>query len=583
MVPRKMTNSDVATTFRLLADLLSIRGESIYKVAAYRSAAEAIEQLPEALAAIRRRGGLESIPGVGREIAQKISDLLDTGTFKLLEEVEAEIPPGVAELLAVPGIGPTRARELYREMGIDNLDALRRAVGEGRLATAPGVGPALAQRVAEGLRSIQTADHRLPLGVARSRGLALLRQLVERAPQIQRVELAGSIRRFRETIGDLDIVAAADDPTVVVEAFIALPLVSAVERRGLNRCRVLLQDGLSADLWVLPEQHWGSLLHHVTGNKYHDIQLRDLAMARGARLSEYGYTIGDKLVPCATEEEVYSFLEMQFVPPPMRENTGEIDLARRHALPTVVVLDQLRGDLHAHSDWSDGTRSILDMALAAKDRGFEYLCITDHSHGLAVARGLDAERLRNQRSEIDRINTELAPFRVLQGIELEVRADGDLDLDDGVLTGLDIVVAAVHSGLRQDRAKLTQRYLSAIRHPLVDVLAHPTGRIIGGRAGGDVDLDALYAEAAGTGTALEIDGDPARLDLRDVQARAAVAAGCMLSIDSDAHSVEGLENVYYGIGTAQRAWVPPARVLNTLPLAGLLGHLKRNRGGTGSP
>jgi DNA polymerase (family 10) len=572
-----LSNHDVAETFHLLADLLSIRGDSIYKVSAYRVAADSIDGLPESLAAVRRRGGLEEIPGVGKEIAQKISDLLDTGTFPLLQEVEAQFPRTVAELLAVPGVGPKRARELYQGLGIDRLESLREAIKEGRLDNAPGFGLGVARRIAEGLGSIEAEDRRLPLGVARSRGLALIQQLMARAPQIQRIELAGSIRRFRETIGDFDIAAAADDPSAIVEAFVALPLVSAVERRGENRCRVTLQDGVSADLWVLPERYWGSLLHHVTGTREHNIRLRDLALERGAHLSEYGYTIGEKVIPCATEEEVYSFLDMQYVPPTMRQNTGEIDLARKHALPAVIGFDALRGDLHAHSTWSDGTRSIREMAGAAKDRGYEYVCITDHSRGLAVANGLDAERLKQQRIEIDGVNAELAPFRVLQGIELEVRADGSLDLDDDVLAALDIVVAAVHSGLRQDRATLTHRAVSAIGHPLVDVLAHPTGRMLGHRPGGDFDMDALYAESARTGTVLEIDGDPARLDLRDVQARAALAAGCTLSIDSDAHSIEGLENVYFGIGTAQRAWAPPERVFNALPLQEMLNRLKRNR------
>jgi DNA polymerase (family 10) len=339
----------------------------------------------------------------------------------------------------------------------------------------------------------------------------------------------------------------------------------------------VLQNGFAADLWVLPPPHWGSLLLHTTGNKYHDIRLRDLAIARGASLSEYGITIGDRLTPCAREEEVYDFLGMQYVPPPMRENTGEIDLALRGGLPPVVELGQMRADLHVHTTWSDGTRSVREMALAARDRGYTHLCITDHSQGLAIANGLDAARLRAQRQEIHQVNAELAPFRVLQGVEMEVRADGSLDLPDDVLAELDLVIAAVHTGLRQERDRLTERAMSALRHPLVDILAHPTGRIVGGRAGGDFDLERLYAEAARTGTALEIDGDPSRMDLRDVHARAALAAGCLFSIDSDAHSVEGLENLYYGIGVAQRAWLPPERVLNTLPLETLLARRKRQR------
>jgi DNA polymerase (family 10) len=333
---------------------------------------------------------------------------------------------------------------------------------------------------------------------------------------------------------------------------------------------------------VLPERYWASLFFHVTGDKYHDIRIRDMAITRGGRLNEYGYTEGDRLKTFATEVEIYEFFGMQCIPAPMRSDVGEIDLALRGGLPRVLGLDDLKGDLHAHTDWSDGTASVRQMALAAKERGQEYLAITDHSRGLGVANGLDAERLREQRQEIDRVNAELAPFRVLQGVELEVRADGSLDLPDEVLDELDLVVASVHTGLRQDGERLTARALSAIRHSLVDVLAHPTGRIVGGRSGGDFDVDALYAEAAKTGTVLEIDGDPSRMDLRDEHARAAIAAGCSLSVDSDAHSVGALGNLLYGVGVAQRAWVPPERVLNILPLEGLLARLEKTRSRKGS-
>src|SRR5947209_14066530 len=353
-MPQPLTNPEIAATFRLLADLLSVRGESVYRVGAYRRAAESIAGLSESVAAMHRRGGLEEIPGVGKDIAQKIAALLESGTFELLDEVLAQFPPGVASLLSVPGVGPKRARELYEGVGIDSLDALRAALADGRLAAAPGIGPAVAQRIEEGMGSIVVQDARLPLGTARARGLELVRQLKERAPQIKQIELAGSARRFQDTIGDLDLVAAAEDPAPVIETYVGLPAVARVERRGENRCRVMLQDGLSADLWVLPEQHWGSLLLHVTGNKYHGIHLRDLAIARGARLSEYGFTVGEKLTPCANEQDVYDFLEMQWIPPPMRQNSGEIELAQREALPDVIGFDGLRGDLRVQSEWTDG-------------------------------------------------------------------------------------------------------------------------------------------------------------------------------------------------------------------------------------
>ena len=574
----RATNVEIARALELLADLLEIGGESAFKVGAYRRAAESIGQLSEPLAAIRARDELGAIPGVGKAITSKIAELLDTGTMAALERAAETVPRGVAELLTVPGIGPKRARRLYDEVGIDSLAALRAGLVDGR--TDRVFGPGEARRIALAIETVGGDDDgRRPLGDARRMAEDLISQLRAAVPSIERIEAAGSVRRFRETVGDLDIVAAADDPEAVVAAFAALGGVARVESRGPTRCRVLLANGFPADLWVLPPRHWGALLFHVSGDKYHDIRMRDLAIARGGRLSEYGYAEGDRLTTFATEDEVYAFFGMQPIPPPMRADGGEIDLALRGELPAVVTLADLRGDLHVHTGWSDGHASVREMAVAARDRGHAWLAITDHSRGLGIANGLGPDRLRMQRQEIDQVNAELAPFRVLQGVELEVKADGTLDLPDDVLADLDLVVAALHTGLGQDRERLTERALTAIRHPLVDILAHPTGRIVGGRSGGDFDMDRLYAEAAATGTVLEIDGEPGRMDLRDTHARAAIAAGCTLSVDSDAHAPDGLDNQTYGIGIAQRAWIPPDRVLNTLPLDDLLARLKRNRSG----
>lgn len=571
------SNAEIATTLRLLADLLEIGGEPVFRVVAYRRAAEGIDALPERLADIDGRHGLEAIPGVGKGIAEKIEELLQTGKLAQLDELDRVTPRTVAELLAVPDIGPKRAALLFHERGVASLADLRRALDAGTLAGVTGLGPKALDRIAEGLKAMPVDDERMPLPDARTLGASLVRQLREAAPTITRIELAGSVRRFRESVGDLDIVAAAEEPEPVIAAFAALSSVRRVEMHGANRCRVSLEQGGSADLRVLPERHWGSLLHHFTGSKFHNVHLRDIAIERGASMSEYGFKVGEALTPCATEEEVYRFLGLQYIAPPMRENTGEIERAAAGDLPPIVQLADLRGDLHSHSTYSDGEGSIEEMARGAISRGYRYLCVTDHSRGLAVAHGLDEERLRRQREEIDRVNADLAPFRVLQGLEVEVRADGALDLPDDVLARLDILVASVHSGLRRGRESVTARALAAIAHPLVDILAHPTGRILGGRPGGDFDLDALAAAAAENGTILEINGP--NMDLRDTHARLALAAGSMLSVDSDAHSVEGLGAVEYAVGVAQRAWAPPERILNTLPLDQMLARLKRNNRG----
>jgi len=576
-----VSNAAVAEAFQLLADLLEIGGESAFRVRAYRRAAETLAGLAEPLAAIRARGELEEVPGVGAAIAEKIEQLLDTGRMRQLEEVKGRVPAEVARLLEVPNIGPKRAGRLFRELGVGGLDDLRTALDDGRVEALLGVGEA--RRIGAGLARIEAGDDgRIPLGAAAAMAQDLLARLREAAPGMERAEAAGSLRRCQETVGDLDLVAAAAKPEAVVAAFVALPGVSRIEGQGPTRARVILANGVAADLWVLPPAHWGALLVHVTGDQHHDIKLRNLAIERGGLLNEYGYTEGGRLTPFASEEEVYGFFGMRPMPPPMRTDGGEIELALAGKLPAVVTRGDLRGDLHAHSEWSDGSRTPREMALAARARGHEYLAITDHSKGLAVANGLDGARLRAQRAEIDTVNAELAPFRLLQGVELEVRADGSLDLEDDVLAELDLVVAAVHTALDQPRERLTARVLRAIGHPLVDILAHPTGRIVGGRPGGDVDIEAVVAVAAETGTVLEIDADPARLDLRDEHARLALAAGCTLSIDSDAHSEGGLDNLAFGVGVAQRAWAPPERILNTLPVEAVLGRLKRNRGRAGA-
>lgn len=574
---KQLSNAEVAATFNRLADLLAIRGENRFKIVAYRRAAESIAQLSEPLAAVRKRDELGDIPGVDKEIAEKITDLLETGSFTLLRDVEKEFPAGVAELLAVPDIGPKRAKTLYEARGIDSLAALHTALQAGQLAGLPGFGKDLIARLSASIATPQREEKRLRLGRAQALATDLLAELRHRVPSITQAALAGSARRGRDTVGDLDLVAAAPEPAAVIAAFATLPAVARVETQGPNRCRVMLASGAAADLRVLPPEHWGSLLLHFTGSKYHNIQLRDLAQARGARMSEYGYAVGDDLITCATEEEAYAFLKLQYIPPPLREDRGEIALAVEHALPRIVEVEDLRGDLHLHSTWSDGTATVREMALAARARGYEYLCVTDHSQSLGIANGLTPERLRQQRIEIDRVNKELAPFRVLQGAEVEVRADGRLDFPDHVLASLDLVIAAIHSSLRQSRERLTERALTVLHHPLVDLLAHPTGRLIGDRAGGDFDMAALYAAAAATGTVLEIDGDPARLDLRDTHAQAAIAAGCLLSIDSDAHQPAGLDNIAFGVITAQRAWVTPDKVLNTRSLQELLAWRDKRR------
>lgn len=574
-MPHAQSNRDVADTLRRLADLLEIRGEAVFKIAAYRRAAESIITVAEPISAVHARGELEQVPGVGKAIAQKVADLLNTGTFKLLDEVQAEIPPGVAALLRVPDVGPKRARLLYEQLGVQSIEDLQAALESERLAATKGIGVTGARRIAEGLASLRPADSRLPLG----RAVPLAAALCEQVRQLgaAQVEIAGSVRRFADLVGDVNLVASSDDPETLLDAFCSLPSVASVESRDDGACRVLLHDGAPVALVAGTQGELGSLLQYHTGSKQHNARLGAIARSRGIELTPRGFIDGNTTHRCSTEDEVYAYLGLQPIPPEMREDTGEIELAMEGKLPPPFLAAHLRGDLHMHTTWSDGTRTVREMALAALERGYEYICISDHSQSLGVANGLSAERLLQQRQEIDAVNAELRPFRVLQGAEMEVRGDGALDLPDEVLRSLDLVTASVHSGLRRGRESVTARALSALNHPLVDVLAHPSGRLVGGRPGGDFDMDALYAAAAQMGTALEINGDLARLDLRDTHARAAVAAGCTLTICSDAHSTDGLVNTAYGVRLATRAWAQREHVLNTRPLDALLGALKRNR------
>ncbi|MDQ3856578.1 MAG: DNA polymerase/3'-5' exonuclease PolX [Chloroflexota bacterium] len=572
-----LTNNQIASRFQQLADLLEIQGEAVFKVVAYRRAAESLAQWPERLAMTRERGALGSIPGVGKAIEQKVEDLLDTGTFKLWEEVTRETPLGVAELLQVPDVGPKRARQLYSELGIDSLESLRRAVERGQLAGLRGLGPRGAQKIVDGLRSLQPSDHRLPLGQARTVALTLIEHLRNGLPDLLEVAVAGSTRRMRDTVGDLNLVLSHERMAEVQAALERLPTVDHVALQRDSYAAATLQNGVRVTVAVASPEQFGAVLHHWTGSVLYNQRLAEVARERGYALGPLGLSAPRSSPACPTEMELYDLLGLQLVPATMREEPDMVDRALAGNVPEEIEVGMLRGDLHTHTTWSDGQRTVREMAEAARALGYEYLCVTDHSQSLGVANGLSPLRLAQQRLEIDAVNAELAPFRVLQGVELEVRGDGSLDLPDETLAALDIVVASVHTGLRQGRERVTSRALAAVRHPLVDVLAHPTGRLVGRRAGGDFDMEALIAEALRTGTALEINSDPARLDLRDVDARPAAEAGCLLSIDSDAHSTEGLGNVFYGAALASRARVRQEQVLNTLPLNAMLSTLKRNR------
>ncbi len=577
MARRPLSNRDVARIFSDIAALLDIKGENRYRVLAYRRAAEAIEHLDQELYRYWQEGRLREIPHVGDAIAQKIDELFRTGRLTFLERLEAEYPRHLVELLRVPDLGPRRVRTLYRELGIATPEEVARAARAGQLRRLPGFGPKVEANILRALERLPRDQGRVLL----SRALEVASELLEAlraaagADVLVRAEVAGSLRRRRATVGDVDLVAASPAPEEVVAAFVRLPHVAEVRKAGPTRASVRLHNGLRADLRAVRPEQWGAAWQYFTGSQAHNVRLRELALGRGLSLNEYGFRREDGTeVPCAREAEVYARLGLPWIPPELREDRGEIEAGLEGQLPALVSLEDIRGDLHVHTVWSDGRLTVEAMVQAARARGYEYIVITDHSTGLGVVRGLDPERLRRQREEIQAVNARYDDITVLQGAEVEIMADGTLAYPDEVLASLDVVVASLHTGLRQPRAQITRRLLAAIRHPLVHIVGHPTGRLLLRRAGADLEMEAVLRAAAETGTALEINASPERLDLDARHVRRAVELGCRLVINSDAHRDEELDNVRYGVWQARRGWAEARHILNTRPLPALLAALR---------
>jgi DNA polymerase (family 10) len=596
-----LTNGQLAQLFHDIGDLLEVKGELVFKTVAYHRAADAIGRAPVEVARGYREGQPPDIPGVGKAIADKIAEAARTGRMTYHEQLVAEFPPTLLDLLRLPGMGPKTVRAVYTELGVKTLDDLKAAAGEGRLRTIRGLSVRTEEQVLKAIEGLEKADRRLLLHHAKALVDELTASLTG-ALGVGRIVPAGSFRRRRETIGDLDLLAETSEPARVVETFATLPSVEAVVNRGAYKAAVKLGGrGPQVDLMVMPPGEAGTYLIHFTGAKEHNVRLREMARDRGWSLSEKGFLrIGEDGQPLtgpeaelrtfATEADAYAFLGLPFIEPELREDRGEIEAALAGGLPNLVTLADLRGDLHSHTDWSDGSHTIEVMAETARRRGHAYQVITDHSQSLAIARGLDPERVARERREIAALNErfraeevagtappETSPegFRLLHGCELEIRADGQLDYPDTLLATFDLVVASLHVARRQTRAELTQRVLNAIESPHVDVIAHPAGRMIGTRDDLDLDWDTVYRAAARTGTVLEMNGSPHRLDLAVERARRALELGCLLSIDSDAHRIAEFDHLAWGVSQARRAWVEAKDVLNTRSRADLLAWLKR--------
>lgn len=577
---RPSSNAEVANALREMALFLEMDGVP-FKPRAYEKAALAVEALDRSLAEIEAKQGLkgvDAIPAVGKGIAERMVELLHTGRMRDLERLREKTPIDVLGLTAVEGLGPKTAKILYEELGIRDVRALEKACRAGRVRALPHCGEKTEQNILRGIAFLAGAGSRRLLGVV----LPLAREIEGRLHQIAGVEraaVAGSVRRCKETIGDLDFLVVARDPERVARAFASMPDVTHVYARGATKTLVRLANGLDADLRVVPAESFGAALLYFTGSKAHNVALRRIAQLEGLKLNEYGLFRDARRLAGRSEEEVYRALGLPFVPPELREDTGEIEAARAGRLPGLIEHGELRGDLQIQTDWTDGAASIEAMALAAKAIGLEYIAITDHTRDLAMARGCDEAKLVEQAEAVRKLNGRLRGFRVLSGAEVNIREDGSLDVADEALAQLEVVGAAIHAQFRQSKTQMTRRVLRAMENPHVDILFHPTARLIGRREAVALDVDAVIAAAKRTGTVLEIDAMPDRLDLRDEYVRKAVSAGVKLAIDSDAHDPSHLAYAdEFGVAVARRGWARKSDIVNALPATRCLAQLKDARG-----
>ena len=566
-----MKNQEVAKILYDIADLLEIKGELVFKFVAYRRAAQAIESLSRDIEDVYRDGKLDDVNGVGPGIAKKVVEYLETGRSKYLNDLKKGLPPGFGELLALEGVGPKKVK-LFLEKKIKNLKELEAAAKAGKLRNIPTLGEKTEKNILHSIESAKKRGGRMLLGHALLLADEIMDEL-KKNKNVVMISSAGSLRRMKETIGDIDVLVTSANPGAVIEYFTKMKNVSSVIAQGSTKASVRLKNGIQADLRVLPEREYGSALMYFTGSKEHNIELRRMAIAKKMKLSEYGL-FSNKFVAGRSEEEVYRKLGLQYIEPEMRESRGEIELAKKGKLPKIVRHDDVIGDLHMHSTWSDGKNTIEEMALAAKKLGYEYICIADHIGHLTIANALDKKRLEKQRKEIGLLNKELHGITILQGGEVDIRADGRLDMDDQTLEKLDIVLASLHSSLKAGEERNTKRIIGAMENPHVDIIAHPSGRLIDQREGSLLNMEKIIDKAKETNTILEVDAQPNRLDMNDVNVRATIEHGCKIAIDTDAHNVDQLRFMNIGVGTARRGWATKKDVINTYELDKMMKLLK---------
>lgn len=555
---------------------MELRGESGFKVIAYQRAARSVESTKEDLEEVSRRGELESIPGVGKAIASKISEFLETGKIEAHDRLFRETPPGMAELLSISGLGPKTVSMLHQKLGVSSVEELERAAREHRVRRLPRMGPTSEKNILRAIERWKKRSDRIPLGVAQPLAEEILGHL-KKVEGIGNLTLAGSLRRGKETVGDVDILATSTSPAEAIRAFVEIPAVEEVLMKGPTKASVIVDETVQVDFRIVEPRSFGTVIQYFTGSKEHNVRLRQVALSKGYSLSEYSLTrvANGEEVFFDREEDLYKHLGMEWVPPEIREDEGEVEAALAGRLPKLVEVSDIKGDLHVHSDWSDGRHSIEEMVVTAKALGYEYMAICDHSPGLAIANGLAIDRFKEKMELIRSLNDSVEGFSILVGTEVDIRADGKLDYPDEILELCDVVVASVHSAYNQREREMTNRIISAMESEDVDVIGHPTGRKIGEREAYEVDMERVLEAAARTKTAMEINAHPSRLDLNGRWARRAKELGVKLAINTDAHSTCGLLAIEYGVKTARRGWLEKKDVLNALGLDDLMKRLKR--------
>jgi len=570
-----MTNKEIAEIFSQIADILDIKGENPFKIRAYQKAVRVIGGLSEEIRAIHERDGLREIDGIGVAIAKKIGELVETGKLEYYEREKASIPEGLLSMLKVPDLGPKKVRALHEKLGIDTLQKLEEAARAGKLRQLAGFGEKTEQNILHGIELLKRGRERILLGTATEVAETIVEEL-SKLKEVSVAVAAGSLRRQKETIGDIDILVVSRDPKKVMDTFTNLDCVGEIVAKGGTKSSVRTHEDVQVDVRVVERKSFGAALQYFTGSQAHNVEVREIAVKRGLKVNEYGVfdVKSGKMVAGKTEEEVYAALDLPVIPPELREGMGEIDAARSGQLPDLLEPQQVRGDLHVHTRWSDGKHSIEEIVEACRSLGYKYVGIADHSQSLNVANGLTVEELEKQIELIRKVNRKLKGFRVLAGTEVDIMSDGSLDFPDELLAKLDFVVASIHSGFKQSREKLTDRIRSAMENPHVSILGHPTGRLIGRRDPLDINVVEILELAKETGTAVELNAHHMRLDLNDVHLRKAKELGVTISIGTDAHVMDELSSMRYGVATARRGWLEAKHVLNTLPASKLLKALK---------